>query len=273
MGFFKGVERIGTLSHAAGVISLASSRITIGGQQYDTSTLSRTISTDVTLAANTLYMIYAVLVAGVVQLRISTNLNSVGPAGFTTWKLVGAFYSNGGTYAAPSVFALGDFVNINNKPATGWITTALSIVDSLNANIMSASPSNAIMRWRRDGGQNYIEFTYYHTATVGSAGTGPYSAKHPVNIPAADSGAMAQGAGNTPNIGIFALDVGGTNSFRRGSPQSLQSDRVNLAVLDSDFTQQVVSSTFRPASVANTAYTGRYDYPVSSWSNTPLKDL
>lgn len=87
-------DKIGAISHLAGVITLEASSLTIGGQQFKTSTLTRTITTDVTLTANTMYMVYAVQSGGVVSLKISTNVNSVGPAGFVSWKLVGAFNTN-----------------------------------------------------------------------------------------------------------------------------------------------------------------------------------
>jgi hypothetical protein len=107
-------EKIGSLSHGGGIISLTASTVNVGGLQIDTDTLSRTISSDVTLVANTLYMIYVVLSSGTPTMRISTNVNSVGPAGFSSWKLVGAFYSNGITGS----IAFGSFVNIDGAPAT-----------------------------------------------------------------------------------------------------------------------------------------------------------
>lgn len=92
---FPFLEKIAAISHSAGDINLASgSLITIGGQQYSPGALTRTISLDVTLTARNAYMVYAVVSGGVVSLRISTNINSVGPAGFTAWKLVGAFYTD-----------------------------------------------------------------------------------------------------------------------------------------------------------------------------------
>lgn len=84
-------DKIGIVSHSSGVVSLAASTLSIGGQQYRTGALSRTISTDVTLVANTRYRIFAVVSGGVVALRVSTNTNSVGPAGFLSWKLVESF--------------------------------------------------------------------------------------------------------------------------------------------------------------------------------------
>ena len=107
-------DRIGTLSHSSGTITLGPSVLTIGGQQYvTTSSVSRTISSDVTMTNFSRYMIYAVVVSNIVQLRISSNLNSVGPAGFNRWKLVGAFYVDGAT-----VPAFGEFTNIEGAPSS-----------------------------------------------------------------------------------------------------------------------------------------------------------
>jgi len=111
MGQILKQDKIGALSHNAGIITLPASTLTIGGQQYVTSSLTRTIATDVTMTANTRYQIYAVVSGGVIVLRISSNENSVGPSGFTAWKLVGCFRSNG--LVTP---AFGSFVNITGIP-------------------------------------------------------------------------------------------------------------------------------------------------------------
>lgn len=94
---FPNLEKIGSLSYSAPSIILSSSRLTIGGQQYLINSLNFIPSA---LAASTLYMIYAVLVNGVVTLVNSTNLNTTGPNGFLSYKLVGAFRTN-----ASSVFS------------------------------------------------------------------------------------------------------------------------------------------------------------------------
>lgn len=108
-------DKILGLSQSSGIITLGvGSVLTIGGQQY---TLSANVNLTVpTLAANTLYMIYAVASNGVVSLVQSTNLNSVGPANQNAWKLVGAYYSNGpGT-------AFGAFITIEGVPTSDSIT-------------------------------------------------------------------------------------------------------------------------------------------------------
>lgn len=93
-------DKIGTLSQAGGIITMAASSVlpawlTIGGQQYKiTSNLIRSIATDVTMTANTAYFVYAVYSAGSVQLRISANTDDIGPSGFTSWKLLSSYTSN-----------------------------------------------------------------------------------------------------------------------------------------------------------------------------------
>jgi len=127
-------DKIGTLSHSGGIITLSASTssitwLTIGGQQYKvTSSLSRTIVTDVTLTLQNLYHVYAVISGGSVVLRISTNVNSVGPSGFASWKLIGAFYTN-------TAAAFSDFVS---KAAD----TATTVV-SLTSGSTYTSPTNA----------------------------------------------------------------------------------------------------------------------------------
>lgn len=87
-----GPDKIPNLTEAGGTITMpAGARLTIGGQQYTTSS-ALTVSPTISLA-NTFHRVYAVISGGVPVLTVSTNNNSVGPAGFSAWKLVGHFYS------------------------------------------------------------------------------------------------------------------------------------------------------------------------------------
>lgn len=132
-------DKIGTLSHSAGIISLQPSLLTIGGRQYKTTAvLARTISADVTMTANSLYMIYAQVVSGVVVLRISASVRSSYKLINTQSELVGAFYANG----LGSV-AFGSFVNIYGNPETGLIPYAPVI------NAAFGTPTNVSFLWRR----------------------------------------------------------------------------------------------------------------------------
>lgn len=103
-------DKIGALSEAGGTITLQPSRLTIGGQQYTTSALN--VAADVS-SANTRYQIFATVTAGVVSLVVSQNENSVGPAGFNAWKLVGSYMTNG-----LSPISFGSFINITDTPST-----------------------------------------------------------------------------------------------------------------------------------------------------------
>lgn len=123
-------DKIGTLSHSSGVISLTASRLTIGGQQYNTSALNRTISDDVTLSGYNLYMVYAVVVGGIAVLRTSINYNSVGPSGFSAWKLVGCFHTLNGTFK--------EFLNIN-IPDSRIFTAQMTNTGATNQTINTTS--------------------------------------------------------------------------------------------------------------------------------------
>lgn len=109
---FGAKEKIGTLTNLGASVQLGPSLLTIGGQQYRTTT-NLTVAYPA-MTANTRYFIYAVQTAGVVSIVISTNVNSVGPSGVSAWKLVGAFYSNGIT----GNIAFGSFVNIEGVPVS-----------------------------------------------------------------------------------------------------------------------------------------------------------
>jgi hypothetical protein len=152
-------DKIGTLSHSVGILSLTGSRLTIGGQQYITTTaLSRTITTDVTLTLQNLYYIYAIRNAGNTELRVSINPNSIGPSGFTSWKLVGAFYTD--TTAAFSTFV--------NKTGGDTIATFTKLTGSGTYN----TPTNALAIKIRmvGGGGNGATSTAGNSSSGGGAG-------------------------------------------------------------------------------------------------------
>jgi len=174
-------EKIGALSHGAGIISLTPSTVNIGGLQVDTDALSRNIISDLTMVASSLYMIYVVMLTGAPVIRISTNVNSVGPAGFTSWKLVGAFYSNG-----MSPVAFGTFIGINNtKITSNFISFDGNIVGTSSGtlNVGTGGGAQKTMEWSRDGD----EIVMRYKVQVGTAGTvdvvGGYLMPFPTNTP------------------------------------------------------------------------------------------
>lgn len=85
-------DKIGTLSRSTTTFTMGAALLTIGGQQYRTTTNTTYVASG--LVANRLYKVYAVRSSGNTILTASLNDNSVGPAGFTSWKLVGAFFTN-----------------------------------------------------------------------------------------------------------------------------------------------------------------------------------
>lgn len=247
-------DKIGALSHSSGVITLAASRLTVGGQQYTTSALNRTIATDVTMAANTLYMIYAVVSGGVVSLRISANVNSVGPAGFTSWVLVGAFYST-----AANTPVWGSFVNIEGPPET---QTEVSEAGSTQLNAFYAGMSSFTVtnyNWSRVGRHLFVTIRLDSVTPNGVSFRIPL----PRNITSIENNyhighyscqnAAANSLGGSI-IGVGSTDVGAGNSITSGSSISLA---IGNTIMGTGPT--VFGCTFRTH--------------VAQWNSTPLKDL
>ena len=245
-------DKIGSLSHGGGIISLAASRLTIGGQQYTTtSATQRTISTDVTMTANSLYMIYAVVSGGAVQLRISSNVNSVGPAGFLSWKLVGAFYANG--LVSP---AFGSFVTITGRPVSSRTFYTGSGTWVTNTSYSSS--------WERDG-----EFMVVRVSLLIQGGS-PNAAILDVNGPSGFTVDTSKTPVGTPII-ARALDSG-TREFPLGdyyggsfALRLIQGENATSAGNVSESTPFVWTTDDEMHSTARIAITG--------WSNTPLEDL
>lgn len=273
-------DKIGTVSHSVGVISLQSSLLTLGGRQYQTGILSRTISADVTLAANTLYFVYAQVVSGVVALRVSVSAPSVYRVANPTAKIVGAFYAN----MTPS---FGVFVNIDGIPSTElWQSGVLSI---------SATGSNPTkggglfvdrVQTRRHGNRIFQEYEYRQT-TVGAAGSGNYL----INIPgfAADLSLISgnsdgfSGAGGSWRPfsvlgygGISDSSTGTSSGWAQCQMYSVNTQfRVWMNVTNTGGAAQVGGwgANFFPLSNSFVNFGLKIDFPAVGLTNTPLKDL
>lgn len=234
-------EKIGTLSHGGGIISLAPSTINIGGVQVDTDALNRTISDDVTLVANTLYMIYVVLSSNTPVIRISTNVNSIGPAGFASWKLVGAFYSNGVTGS----IAFGSFVNIEGAPVSSRISYT-PVFTSLG------TPTAVDIGWIRNGSSIQIQ----GRLTNGTVDGGQASVGLPTNI--------ASSLTNYLVVGDY-----GHQGSANGNEMVYHIINLNLVFGLSNW-QTFATGT----QLVTTGFTSlNVSLPISGWSSTPLKDL
>lgn len=259
-------DKIGNLTHAGGTITLAPSIITIGGQQYrTTSPLSRPIVSDVVLAANSLYMVFVVLVSGVVELRISTNVNSVGPSGFAAWKLVGAFYSNNG----PMTFAFGSFVNIKGTPETNTVNAGPLVFDATIAAPTKGTTVVDRTEWVRRGENMYFRADY-RQRTAGTAGNGIYMILFPSGILADLNKVYYGGSVNTAR---GKSQFTGNKTISSGHPYMVESDRVRI-VGDSDVDPgNPWSSTFQPLSNINSDVSMFVEVPVVGWDNRSIEDL
>lgn len=254
------VDKIGILSHTTGVITLPSSVLTIGGQQYLTSSINRTIATDVTLVANTLYMIYAVISSGSPELRISANVNSIGPVGFTGWKLVGAFYAN-----AMSPVAFGSFINIQGAPVSleEWnqdITTGTTGFGTISGTIA--------MRLRRNGNQ-LISSTFFITGT-----TQAVTASIPLvnmTIDSAKLTASTTTAQQSPKVGSFGNNAIDANGWALAATAT---DATKIYFGD-NFSQvnNITPSLGTQVVVSGEEMSSDFTVPIVGWNTTALEDL
>ena len=256
-------DKIGALSHSAGIISLQPSLLTIGGRQYKTtSVLTRTISADVTMTANSLYMIYAQIVSGVVALRISSAVRSAYLLLNPQSELVGAFYANG----LGSV-AFGSFVNILGVPES----EPVQYTPTLGAGY--GTVTNAKIYWERKGKIMTAFGTY--TGGTTTAGTGEISlpsnnlidttyfqatAKNLVGIIREISNAGGNGGSVAHRIGFD-----GTNTDKVWLSSSSSGD-----IAGGTFQKTGVNSALSSTSSVNL----EFKLPISTWSaTTQLMDL
>lgn len=251
-------DKIGALSEAGGTITLAPSILTIGGKQYDTeSSLNVALPS---LAANSRYQIFAVVSGGNVQLVISQNENSQGPAGYVAWKLVGCFYSNG----LVSV-GFGSFVNISGNPETispipylpNW--TASSVNPSIgNGNIYGF--------WTRSG-RLYSGKAQVRYGSTTTTGTGVHELSIPFSIASITGGVNS---GQSMGFGAFYNDQN-TANHRVGVIQP--GNFINTFQLYINATGQFGSWTAGLGGVGDQLNMRFEDIFVAEFSSTPIEDL
>jgi hypothetical protein len=254
MGFKITEDKIGAISYT-GTINLAASWITIGGQQYRTSALSVALPT---LIENGLYMVYVVISAGIPTLVISQNVNSVGPAGFLAWKLVGAFYST--AHISPG---LGSFVTIEGAPTSGEIVE--SDGSNLTARFQGFSSANlSVYIWSRIGRKFICSYRLDNVTANG------VSARVP--LPKANGlGGLITAVEPTQMVGSYA-GQNGANNAGGGGIQALGSTDFGFG---NGFSGQALSLATGTIvfGTGPTAHTGYFTCTIAQWSTTPLKDL
>lgn len=183
-------------------VSLPASYITIGGQQYRTSALNMNAATTGaggldtgSLIANRHYYVFAVSVSGVVSLVAS--LNSA-PTGFTQYKVVGYFYTNGS--------AVISFIGYKGSPVIFTVTTVGTSNFIVPPDVYTLDVE--IVGGGGGGG--------YHAGTiVGQGGSaGGYARKVIRNLTPGGSISVTIGAGGTGATGLnTGGGIGGTSSF------------------------------------------------------------
>lgn len=259
-------DKIGTLSHSAGVISLQPSLLTIGGRQYKTTAvLARTISADVTMTANSLYMIYAQVVSGVVVLRISASVRSSYKLINTQSELVGAFYASG-----VAVVDFGSFVNIYGSITTDQIPYAPTILGA-TTNPGFGTGASLTGFWERDAGCVIVQGRIA-AGTGTSTGSGIYYFTLPTSIVIYISKVASpqQAAGLVSPLGSSTTASTGGTSPVNFTLSAINSSGLVMAAADAT----VVSATFTPVADGKRYTWTSLRIPVVGWSaNTQLMDL
>lgn len=238
-----------SLSHSAGIITAL-----IGSTTY-----SCTLSG---LVANTRYQLY--VVPGSTTLQFSTRENSLGPLGFTSWILIGSFYSNG-----LSSVTFGSFINIDGVPKTmnavvtqvTWSITGFTI--------------QPVMAWERHG-RNWAFTTGFQKD--GSAGVGAVGLKLdlPTNIPNTITPSSTLNSANE----LTQINGGSIGFVTFSSLTGALADwtAVEIYSITNGFnflTQPTGTGSLQNTSVlANCIAQGHLrPTPMSGWLDTPLKDL
>lgn len=251
-------DKLGALSFSTPNILMGPATLTIGGQQYvTTTTLSVALPA---LTAVTLYMVYAVLSAGVPALAISTNVNSVGPSSFSSWKLVGAFYSNGLTSVD-----FGAFVSIEGAPTSEWFSTTNSMLPSVGA---FGSPSAQYSHAMRDGDSFRFRGNFTAGTTAGADAILTLPTTTPISATKMTVAVNKQFLGEAKPI-----VAAGTNTY---SPQAIFYDGSTTTLVY--ITDSIASQTYTKRTGTQVLATGNamtYDFsvPIQNLSIRPLRDL
>ena len=191
----------------------------------------------VTGSANVRQQIY--LVPGQTTLVLSTNPNSIGPAGYSNWILIGAFYPG------DVDDSWGAEVNIVGLPRTiredtdefgksfGIAYSGL-IQDQNGTDVQSGSPVINFRRYHVHGELGLFSGGYYHTTTPGTGGVGVYGIRIPQNMLIR----MEQVTGSNTGIAGFGGAGGGDLGGGRHSSATARNGRngneFHLQIVDDD---------------------------------------
>jgi len=175
------------------VISLPASIVTIGGQQFTTTS---DITMDITtsgaggldtgsVAADTLYYMYAINNSG--TMFLTSSLSSSAPTGFTNFKQIGIFNTDGSS----------DIISVLTLGKGNW--NSFDMIPSSNGTPPTRG-TTTVDQWsyKQDGPDLVIIGTYIQTA-AGTTGTGQYIFPFPLGLTRDPDRvtSIAAGAGST----------------------------------------------------------------------------
>lgn len=214
---------------------------------------------------NTIHYVYLVAPGGVPQIVLSINVNSTGPAGFTAWELVGAFYTNGA-----GTVGFGSFTSIHDKPTTnpfdaGPMGIKVAGGGAWNKNNIVQDITSV----ERDGGFAKYRISYQQGASTQAVGNNVWLP--PINLDLDPTRWTVAGA-----IHINAISTGHVST---GSVGKSGNFAVNVSESGFFFIFDQVSGANNQSSFASQSNAvaflvgGIIIYPVTGWSNVPLKDL
>ena len=161
-------EFIGTITYNSGsqTINMESSSIKVGGR------ILYSPLTQVSVPLGSLtgfgrYFVYAVRVNNILALTVSINPPSVGPVGFSAYRLVKAFRANeSGSFG---VF----YSSLSGRPKTVDSLNFTTNVTSTGTTPTLGTSGSTFNRFEEDGRKMIYKFTHYQ-AVAGTQGSGIY---------------------------------------------------------------------------------------------------
>lgn len=179
-------------------------RLLLGGQGYKlNSALVCNLSSGGldtgSLAANTLYYVYAAVSGGNVILEASLNGPSVGPTGFTQWRQIGRFRTLSGSAAVADVVnnVSGNGGRDESQMVTEWQTYSPTMVGF-------GTPSSVTFAYARDGSDLLVKGIF----VVGT----PTGVTAQIPLPSGLTARTSSPFFSTHNVGRFTINATGTNN-------------------------------------------------------------
>lgn len=266
-------DRIGQLSESGGIITLAPSVLTIGGQQYITDSLNVPVPSFSTILE--LHFIYAVLSSGNTILVTSQNINSVGPVGFNAWKLIGAFYS--GAARITGTLQFGSFVSIDGAPETEQFQLGpITLTSSSGTPNKGTGVTEDMHSISRRGDKAYLIYSFRRSGGSGQTnGNGNWLVQLPSGLSFSTPDKMPTNTGTSPTgriVGSGHISTGGD-----GRDCGINIDFTGggnyFTFQYADGTNLTATSTSHPFDGSSWEISLEVEIAISEWNNVPLREL